>query len=60
MIYKLANRAFPAEVVREARLCLLDFPGPILGGKSQAACDEIIDMARNFNGSVRELMTKLQ
>ena len=30
-LYELANSEFPAEVVREARLCLLDFLGPILG-----------------------------
>ena len=31
-----------------------------MGGKSEAERMEIIDMAMNFNGSVRELMTKLQ
>lgn len=33
-IYELANSEFPEEVVREARLCLLDFLGPILGGSA--------------------------
>jgi len=33
-LYELANSEFPEEVVREARLCLLDFLGPILGGSA--------------------------
>ena len=45
-IYQLAHSEFPAEVVREARLCLLDFLGPILGGSAmlKPQLKEYLDM----------------